>query len=84
MVSEMRVPSSSSSSSTQMAVSWFPSQTRHPNYHQLLTDSVWLNANALLQVSVGWVVGILSLKDLLPAKSVDERCATCESTKPVN
>jgi hypothetical protein len=43
-----------------------------------LTDGNGLNANTLLKVSVGSIIGILALQNLLSAESVDESCASCE------
>jgi hypothetical protein len=77
MVKEIRVPSSSSSSS---AIS---SQYSQPTIGAMrgmvqLTDGNGLNTDTLLEVSVGSIVGILALQNLLSAESVDESCASCE------
>jgi hypothetical protein len=41
------------------------------------TNCHWLDANALLNVSIGSVIRILALQNLLPAKRVDKSCASC-------
>lgn len=41
-----------------------------------LTNGDGLDADALLNVSVGRIVGILALQHLLAAESVHEGCAT--------
>jgi hypothetical protein len=41
-----------------------------------LTDSDGLDANALLDVSVLSIIGLLALQHLLSAESVDKGCAT--------
>jgi hypothetical protein len=43
-----------------------------------LTDGNGLNTDTLLEVSVGSIVGILALQNLLSAESVDKSCASCE------
>lgn len=47
------------------ATEWFP-----------LTNSDGLDADALLDVSVLGIIGLLALQHLLSAESVDEGCAT--------
>lgn len=74
MVREIRVPSSSNSSSDE--------ERRVSIHEQLsggdsqLTHGDGLDADALLDVSVGSIIGILALQNLLSAESVDEGCAT--------
>jgi hypothetical protein len=73
MVSEMRVPSSSSSALVSL-VGWslqWTSCTR--------TDSDGLDLNALLDMGSGWIVGILVVEDSFPAEGIDESSSTCES-----
>jgi hypothetical protein len=77
MVKEIRVPSSSSSSSV------ISSQYSQPTIGAMrgtvqLTDGNGLNADTLLEVSVGSIVGVLALQNLLSTESVDESCASCE------
>ena len=66
MVSEMRVPSSSSSvcSLARLLCVW-PLMRRHTNDGRV-------DLNALLEVSYCWVVGLLVLEHLLAAEGVDE------------
>jgi hypothetical protein len=68
MVSEMRVPSSSSSERCQLEalVCTLP---------RLRTDCDGLDLDALLDVGGAGVVRLLVLKDRLAAEGVDERCA---------
>lgn len=42
-----------------------------------LTDSHGLDADTLLKVGIGSIIGILALQDLLSAESVDKSCAAC-------
>jgi hypothetical protein len=42
-----------------------------------LTDSHGLDTDTLLKVSIGSIIGILALQNLLAAESVDECCAAC-------
>jgi hypothetical protein len=41
-----------------------------------LTNGDGLNADTLLDVSIGSIIGILALQNLLAAESVDKGCAT--------
>lgn len=42
-----------------------------------LTDSHGLDTDTLLKVSIGSIIGVLALQNLLAAESVDECCAAC-------
>jgi hypothetical protein len=74
MVREIRVPSSSNSSSVEDR--WVSIHERLPGGDSQLTDGDGLDADTLLDVSVFSIVGILALQNLLAAESVDESCAT--------
>jgi hypothetical protein len=74
MVREIRVPSSSNSSSVEDR--WVSIHERLSGGDSQLTDGDGLDADTLLDVSVFSIVGILALQNLLAAESVDEGCAT--------
>lgn len=73
MVREMRVPSSSSSSSVDF-VRMLSCMARVEIIH---TNSDWFYANSFFEVGGLSIIGILPLKNLLSAQSVDEGGATC-------
>ncbi len=79
MVREMRVPSSSSSSSEAIDTSISP--TCAPDLTALSkglrTNSDWLYPNSFLKMSVRGIVRILALKDSSAAEGVHEGGPTC-------
>lgn len=46
-----------------------------------LTDSDGFDADTLLEVGIGSIIGILALQNLLAAERVDEGCASCSTSK---
>lgn len=76
MVSEMRVPSSSSSSSNG-AVSGCPAKEWGVSSSTSRTNRKRLDLDALFDVRVGSIVGFLMLEDRLAAERVDEGGPAC-------
>lgn len=78
MVNEIRVPSSSSSSS--VAVMRQYGHVADDIFNAVLaslTDGDGLDPDTLLDVCVGGIIGILALEYFLPAEGIDERSTTC-------
>lgn len=79
MVREMRVPSSSSSNSV--------ADSQHVYFEELavetpieLTNCDGLYPDALFNVRIGGIVGVLAGQDVLAAEGVDKCCSACEET----
>lgn len=73
MVRDIRVPSSSSSNSAE---SQFNIRSQKAGIWTARTNCDGLDADSFFDVSVGGIIGVLALEDLLSAESVDERGAT--------
>lgn len=78
MVREMRVPSSSSSNSVNNLSGRViqPENAENAENVQELTNSDWLNPYAFFKMCIRGIVSVLTLEDLLAAKSVYECCST--------
>ena len=75
MVSEMRVPSSSSSESSGLLATEYTRRGAHGHADGIKigrTDGDGLDPHALLDMGVLGVVGILALQDLLATECVDK------------
>ena len=71
MVSEMRVPSSSNSSSRHHVSETLVFQGFQP-HRFVRTDCDWFDPHTLLQVRICGIVSILALQDLPATQCVDE------------
>jgi len=69
MVSEIRVPSSSSSSSRDAVSHW---TTVAKQEKPARTDSDWLDAHTLFKVGIGSVVCVFGMQNSLSAQGVHE------------
>lgn len=67
MVREMRVPSSSNSNSTPVLMI-----VLYGEISAIRTDGDGLDSDALLEVCISRVIGVLALEDFLSAEGVDE------------